>query len=79
MADEHSDTSREDATVEERLRRLEILVNRVLNLQRFDDLTSAPGLIPSNFCTHSGTSNGCSTKSIGCDLSTKPPPTPTPG
>jgi hypothetical protein len=73
-----NDPSQDSAPLEERIKRLEEIVHRVLNLQRLDDLTIGGSLLPSGFCTHSGTSNGCSTKSIGCDLSTKPVPTPTP-
>ena len=63
-----------DAPVEERLERLEALIKRVLSLQQFDDLTIGSAHIPSNLCTHSGTSNGCSTKSVGCEITIKQAP-----
>ncbi|MCC6455721.1 MAG: hypothetical protein IT328_12295 [Caldilineaceae bacterium] len=74
---EYDERRGSDRDIVKRLDRLEAAVMRVLNMQRLDDLTANPaGILPSNWCTHSGTSMGCSTKSIGCTLTTPPPAQP---
>ena len=69
---EYNEGRGSDRDIVKRLDRLEAAFMRVLNMQRLDDLTATPGLLPSNWCTHSGTSMGCSTKSIGCTITTPP-------
>jgi hypothetical protein len=71
---EYKSSSSSTSEVTERLDRLEAAIKRILSLQRIDDFTANPSLLPSNWCTHSGTSNGCSTKSIGCEIRLPSPP-----